>query len=245
MMRFLSRRPSAALVVSIVALMVALGGTSYAAFNLPKNSVGTKQLKNNAVTNTKIANGAVTGSKVNLSTLGTVPNAGHAASADTANTANTANSASNAMSANHAKNSDQLGGLPVSSFVQGPAEAWHELGPADFITCSFVPPATWNNFSASDSTAAFFRDQAGMVHLKGVVSCPHAVTNPNILQLPAGYQPQLSSFFPVDVNGTANSELSIAPDGEVVVSPNPGANAYVSLDGISFRCGPPGSNGCP
>jgi hypothetical protein len=48
------RRPSAALVVSTVALIVALGGTSYAAFTLPQNSVGTKQLKNNAVTLAKL-----------------------------------------------------------------------------------------------------------------------------------------------------------------------------------------------
>jgi hypothetical protein len=46
--------------VSIVALIVALGGTSYAAFSLPNNSVGTKQLKKHAVTTNRIKNGAVT-----------------------------------------------------------------------------------------------------------------------------------------------------------------------------------------
>jgi hypothetical protein len=59
------RRPSASLVISMLALVVALGGTAYAAATLPKNSVGTKQLKNKAVTTSKIANGAVTGAKVN------------------------------------------------------------------------------------------------------------------------------------------------------------------------------------
>jgi hypothetical protein len=53
-------RPSAGLVVAIVAMIVALGGTSYAAFSLPKNSVGTTQLKNGAVTGTKIAKDAIT-----------------------------------------------------------------------------------------------------------------------------------------------------------------------------------------
>ena len=48
-------RPSPALVVSLIALFVALGGTSYAAINsLPTNSVGTGQLKNGAVTATKL-----------------------------------------------------------------------------------------------------------------------------------------------------------------------------------------------
>lgn len=44
------RAPSPAFVLSLLALFVALGGTTYAAATLPKNSVGTKQLKKNAVT---------------------------------------------------------------------------------------------------------------------------------------------------------------------------------------------------
>ena len=46
--------PSPAMVVSLIALFVALGGTSYAALSLPKNSVGTKQIKDGAVTAAKI-----------------------------------------------------------------------------------------------------------------------------------------------------------------------------------------------
>jgi hypothetical protein len=85
MSRFLLKRPSPALVVSCLALLVALGGTSYAAFSLPKNSVGQKQLKKNAVITSKIKNGAVTSSKINTSGL-TVPNALHANNADNATT---------------------------------------------------------------------------------------------------------------------------------------------------------------
>ena len=57
--------PSPALVVSLIALFVALGGTSYAAVtSVPANSVGTAQLKNGAVTAPKIATGAVTAAKI-------------------------------------------------------------------------------------------------------------------------------------------------------------------------------------
>lgn len=80
------RAPSPALVISLIALFVALGGTTYAATSLPKNSVGTKQLKNNAVTGVKIKAGAVTAAKINTSGL-TVPNATHATNADHATTA--------------------------------------------------------------------------------------------------------------------------------------------------------------
>jgi hypothetical protein len=52
-------RPSPAMVIAIVALIVALGGTGYAAIKLPANSVGTAQLKKDAVTSLKVKNGSL------------------------------------------------------------------------------------------------------------------------------------------------------------------------------------------
>lgn len=60
---------------SIAVFLVLGGGAAFAAGQLAKNSVGTKQLKNNAVTTKKIKKNAVTGAKVKESTLGTVPSA--------------------------------------------------------------------------------------------------------------------------------------------------------------------------
>jgi hypothetical protein len=121
MSRFRLRRPGGATVIASVALFVALGGTGYAAFSLPKNSVGSKQLKsnavttsklknnavttgklkNNAVTTGKLKNGAVTAGKINASGL-TVPNALHANSADSATSATNATNATNAITATSA-----------------------------------------------------------------------------------------------------------------------------------------------
>jgi hypothetical protein len=98
---FRTRRPSPALVISIVALLVALGGTAYAGITIPKNSVGTKQLKDGAVTTKKIKNGTVTASKINTSGL-TVPRALQANSATTAGSATTATNATNATNAANA-----------------------------------------------------------------------------------------------------------------------------------------------
>lgn len=72
------KRPSPALAISILALFVALGGTSYAVTQLPKNSVGTPQLKKNAVTGAKVKDGSLTGTDLDVATLGTVPTASSA-----------------------------------------------------------------------------------------------------------------------------------------------------------------------
>jgi hypothetical protein len=63
------------MIVAIVALVVAMVGTGYAASLLPKNSVGTKQIKKNAVTSAKVKNKTLTGKDINLNKLGTVPSA--------------------------------------------------------------------------------------------------------------------------------------------------------------------------
>jgi hypothetical protein len=96
------RRPSHGTVIAYVALFVALGGSAFA-FNLGKNSVGTKQLRKNAVTAVKIksnavnggkvedgsltgvdlANGTIPGAKLDLGSLGTVPSATQAGDAHT------------------------------------------------------------------------------------------------------------------------------------------------------------------
>lgn len=54
MNRALAYRPSPAMLVALLALFIAMGGTGYAALNLPANSVGTAQLKDRAVTSAKV-----------------------------------------------------------------------------------------------------------------------------------------------------------------------------------------------
>jgi hypothetical protein len=69
MRELLNSRPSPAMVVACIALIVALGGTSYAALKLPRNSVGNKQLKSNAVTGAKVRNGTLTAKDFRASAL--------------------------------------------------------------------------------------------------------------------------------------------------------------------------------
>ena len=52
-------RPTPALVISILALFVAMGGTGYSASQIPRASVGAAQLKKNAVSSPKVKNGSL------------------------------------------------------------------------------------------------------------------------------------------------------------------------------------------
>jgi len=58
-------------IVGYLALVIAMGGTSYAAVALPRGSVGTAQLQRGAVTTPKIRDGAVTTRKLALGSVKT------------------------------------------------------------------------------------------------------------------------------------------------------------------------------
>jgi hypothetical protein len=59
MTRFRLRRPSPAMVVALLALFVAMGGVGYAALKVPKNSVGSAQIKADAVNSSKVKDGSL------------------------------------------------------------------------------------------------------------------------------------------------------------------------------------------
>jgi hypothetical protein len=64
------RRPSAPLIISFIALFVALGGASWAAFRLPAHSVGNVQLQNFSVGNAKLRPNSVGAAKIIAGAVG-------------------------------------------------------------------------------------------------------------------------------------------------------------------------------
>ncbi len=199
-------------VMSTMCFFLLLGGGAYAAGHLGKNSVGSKQLKKNAVATAKIKNEAVTSAKVKKGTL-----TGAQINASTLGTVPTAQAANSLA----------------------PPENWHEVGaPGE---PGFQDG--WNNLPSSvqRETAGFFKDQQGVVHLKGVAASGTGV----IFKLPAGYRPvnERLLIFPVACACGGSSTGSAVVEGPGV-SPgrdgavdSPGGATSVSLNGITFRAG--------
>jgi hypothetical protein len=225
-------------VVSSLCLFLLLGGgAAFAAGKLAKNSVGSKQLKKNsvstvkikngAVTEAKVANGAVTtakigagavtaekipdgsltGAKVDASTLGTVPSA---------QAAKVASSASTAGSAEIAKSLT-------------PTEPWHVVdasGEPEFL-------ASWYSSGTSFGLVSFYKDQTGVVHLRGPAVGGSGFGGEEIFKLPPGFRPDPTAYvaFPV-ICDCSEKRLEISGStGAVSVA---GAT-YVYLEGISFK----------
>jgi len=253
MSKIWSRRPSPALVVAITALVVAMAGTAFAATQLPKNSVGTKQLKKDAVTGAKVKNGSLAGSDINVASLGKVPSAGNAERANLAEKANLADSAKTAQNADraatagHATTADSA--IDADHAVAADsASSIPQAGPIRIVGATGEPPflngsenRVFPLAGGEYQQAGFYKDAAGIVHLEGIV-IPGTV-DPAVgllFELPPGYRPapgkfvafQPTSTQSVLIGGTGSKIETVSTSGMVFV-PNP-SGAPVPLSGISF-----------
>lgn len=112
---FTIRRPSASLVVAIVALFAALGGTGYAAATISGRDIQKRSIPAN-----RVVPNALTGNQINESRLGPVPVAQQALTAQTAASATNAGHATSADSANSAataQDAQKLQGRDASAFL--------------------------------------------------------------------------------------------------------------------------------
>jgi hypothetical protein len=239
-------------VLGLIALLIALGAGAYAA-GLAPNSVKSKHIKDGqvktrdlaleAVESSRLAPGSIqselvpddelVGGDIDESTLGTVPNA------------------------SDAQDADLLDGKDSSEFQAAGSEGWTNLelnDNADPIGCH------WTSFGGGFATPSYFRDRDGVVHLRGLAKAIDGTsftcgtvpgfdeTIVSVSGLPDGYRPELRSLFTISSNNLPG-RVDIFANGTIAASPGYPTYAnmkqWVSLDGISYRCGPSGSNGCP
>lgn len=215
-------------VISTLCLVLVLGGgAAYAATKLPTDSVGAKQLKANAVTGAKIRNAAITGAKVRDGSL---------SAADLAPGTIPAEGAKGATGDRGPAGPPGPGLEPAAYIDAGLADGVGGCGAQE----GFV---NWEPGYAVERVG-YYRGPDGIVHLKGTgLQCtPYDGV---VLRLPAGYRPAADAFFlGAAPESTGSVQVAVNPGGEVTAFV---ANVHVAvaLDGITFRCGPSGSAGCP
>ena len=212
-------------VMATLAVFMVLGGGAYAATHLSKNSVGQNQIKKNAVVTSKIKNSAVTGAKL----------ANGAISGATVQSGSLTGTQINAST---------LGTVPTAQTANTLAapEAWHEVGTPgqpEFLN-------SWTNLLSHAEPVGFYKDQEGVVHLKGTATSGASAP---IFRLPPGYRPANGDFLrmpvacigagcPNDVGAlmiVSSNFTPIPEDEDAVLSPTGATD--VSLSGVTFRAG--------
>ena len=121
------------------------------------------------------------------------------------------------------------------------AEGWHEV--------SFLLPEEWGDFGAPYSPVSYFKDQLGIVHLRGIAKnlqsgfgqgggCQYEEGGPAtpgvLFRLPVGYRPAHEEAF-VDDDSNGFGRVDVTPEGIVCSMVTTAASGFATLDGISFR----------
>ncbi|HZV68416.1 MAG TPA: hypothetical protein VFG10_02700 [Saprospiraceae bacterium] len=92
----------------------------------------------------------------------------------------------------------------------------------------------WVNYGGSYATAAYYKDKAGVVHLRGLIKNGTNNQVTVIARLPGGYTPTYGDLVFAVVNGDNNiKRIDVESDGDLLFFGT--TNTFLSLDGITFR----------
>jgi hypothetical protein len=222
------RLPSPALVISMLALSIALGGTALAgtSANPDLDAKAVKALILKLAPSLNVNSAKTAGSAATAANATNAKNATSATNATNAKNATNATSAVSATNATNATNSAQLGGHAASYY----AHAGHEA--VQFVGTTGEPTFRngWKNYGGVWSHAGFWKDAFGVVHLQGTLTGRHA--GKVAFQLPAGYRPP-AALFTVAANGNHSSSIEILANGEIIII----GSGSLGLDGITFLPG--------
>jgi hypothetical protein len=230
------RRPSPATAISLVALFVALGGTSYAAINLPRNSVGAAELKRNAVTSSKVKNGTLLKKDFKKGQLTAGPTGPKGDRGDVGP----------AGPATGAAGGDLSGSYPNPTIAAG-AVTSAKLAPIEAVHAPTNLNSLYGSGGSGYEEIGYQRDAYGFVRLRGRVrNLAGGSLSGVMFTLPAGYRPANARTFAAIINSGTAGRIDVFDGGEVVLQGTPlPASGTTSLDGMEFRCAPSGANGCP
>lgn len=120
----------------------------------------------------------------------------------------------------------KLGGAPASAYLKGGLDLHVVDTPGE--------PALAGSWNPGDPAPAFWKDSAGIVHLRGNV-LDGTGTDGLLFTLPAGFRPA-SPYADFVVASTVSkfNTLSINSNGEVYWYLGDGVASYMSLEGVSF-----------
>jgi hypothetical protein len=151
MKSFLTRLPSPAMVVACTALVVSMGGAGYAATALPKNSVGTAQLKKASVNGDKVKDGSLVAADFKRGQLPAGPPGpkGDTGTVDTSQFFNKSASDARYLAAGaKAADADKLDGLDSTQLLRLATGVSGDVG----VISAFVHTATAANKLSANGT---------------------------------------------------------------------------------------------
>lgn len=92
----------------------------------------------------------------------------------------------------------------------------------------------WANFGSGFTTAGYWKDKEGIVHLRGLIAGGTTAGGTILFNLPVGYRPSSGRMMFAVLNNYNTGRIDINTNGDVFVDLL-SSNAWVNLTGIYFR----------
>jgi len=213
-------------VMATLAVFISLGGASYAALNLPRNSVGPNQIREGAVGASEVRDRSLRLTELKR-------NAVSALRGEKGDRGAPGLPGKDATPADFAGEATR----PVAAAPVGP-----NLCAAVAQFCTGGNNWSWRNYGNGHGAVGFWKDRGGIVHLEGVAELFGGAggAQPAAFILPEGYRPAAIRRFAIGAAADSASGstqvlrfVEIRPDGRV--DPDLGGGGIAPLDGINFR----------
>lgn len=224
-------------IIALTALFTALGGVSYAAVVIPRDSVGPVQIRAGAVGSSEIKNRSLQAADFAPGAL-RAPSKGEAALAGPKGDPGAPGPAGPTGRSGPAGPAGPVGPAGPAG-PQGPAgpvpanEAYRTVGAAGEPAFE-TGWANWADNPGGTHPAQFRKDRDGRVYLRGTIAKPNTAPGYIAFTLPPGYRPTRIEYFEAyDASNTNDGALEVKPDGTVTVFPQTDFR-WVSLASVSF-----------
>ncbi len=228
-------------VMATIAVFVALGGTSYAAFTVTGKTVKDASLTGKDLKNESVKSADVSGLTSRDFAAGQLPAGARGPKGDAGPQGPAGPAGADGAAGAKGEKGDRGEAGPL---IQ--PEAWRVVGAAGQPAFTTDGGCRWENYGDGHNTAAFYKDPWGTVHLRGLVrvvpilpgnECVWAFSDErrSVFTLPAGYRPPArEAHATVAMNEAAR--VDVTPAGLLPVEPGMGdPTDWISLDGITFR----------
>ncbi|HYH59956.1 MAG TPA: hypothetical protein VD790_12170 [Thermoleophilaceae bacterium] len=221
-------------VMSVIAVFVALGGTSIALTQIDKNSVRSKHIKNGQVKKADLGRNSVSSAKVKNSSLRLDDfDPGQAAQLVGPR------GEQGEQGEQGPAGADSIDGVAAGGDLSGTYPDPTVADIPDLVFENLTLVNNWAAYGSGTHTPAAALDGMGVVHLRGAMFTTGA--NSTAFVLPAKFRPAKSVYVSTTLINGKPGRVNIAPSGATAIQAGEAfadAQSFTSLDGVTYSVAP-------
>ena len=116
------------------------------------------------------------------------------------------------------------------------------VGDQAFLNSRLPPPwiapsllNSWVNYGGGYEDAGYYKDNFGVVHIRGLIKNGTTTNGTDLFTLPVGYRPVGYNIMATNTNPGSHANIHLQPGGIVEIFGSGVSATWLSLNNLSFR----------